>query len=311
MRQLFESFLPAPLLLALRSAREYWWDAQRFAEVKKEYRSIRATVSSLPARTSSGRKTVLFYPDTPGSGNVTYQLCALMGHRITRVPERRYDVVFKRRDITRFDPSALAPLPSNQPVINANSLDISKRTVGRTFRKVFGYSLAVDPHRDRGQAVQKSDLNAAHDGRIVTLPLAANEISADCVYQRAIDNTVKGDLVVDYRVPVHGKRIPLVYLKYRPINDRFSNRNAFVRITEPGVVFDSRELELIIEFASEMGIDYGEFDILRDNNDQRVYIVDANNTPSGPPNGLSELQKWIALQMMRCTFSALLDRFEI
>lgn len=291
--------------------REFWWDAQRFAEAQREHRSIHAAVSSLPSARTLGKKTVLFYPDTPGPGNVSYQLCALLGHRITRLPKRQYDVVFKRRDITRFDPAALAPLPDDIPVVNAGSLDISKRTVGQTFREVFGYSLDIDPEQHRGKAVQKSDANAAHDGRIVTLPLTAEERSTDCVYQKAIDNTVDGGLVVDYRVPVHGDRIPLVYLKYRPIETRFSNRNKFVRLTEPEVVFDDEELGLLIQFASEMGIDYGELDVLRDNEDQRIYVIDANNTPSGPPNGLSRLQKWIALQMMRPTFSALLGRFSI
>jgi hypothetical protein len=35
-----------------------------------------------------------------------------------------------------------------------------------------------------------------------------------------------------------------------------------------------------------MGLDFGELDILRDNDDGRIYIVDVNNTPSGPRRGV-------------------------
>ena len=60
-----------------------------------------------------------------------------------------------------------------------------------------------------------------------------------------------------------------------------------------------------------MGIDYGELDILRDNNDGRIYIVDANNTPSGPPNGLTDVQECLALHRMVYPFNKLLNKFHI
>ena len=42
----------------------------------------------------------------------------------------------------------------------------------------------------------------------------------------------------------------------------------------------------MLRFARALGIDYGELDILRDRDDGRIYIVDVNNTPFGPPNHL-------------------------
>jgi len=32
-----------------------------------------------------------------------------------------------------------------------------------------------------------------------------------------------------------------------------------------------------------MALDYGELDVLRNKNDGKIYIVDVNNTPQGPP----------------------------
>jgi hypothetical protein len=59
--------------------------------------------------------------------------------------------------------------------------------------------------------------------------------------------------------------------------------------------------------ARKMGIDYGEFDILRDK-DGRIYVVDVNNTPWGPPNGLPEFESNIALKRLVKSFDRLLEK---
>src|SRR3954454_7156229 len=44
-------------------------------------------------------------------------------------------------------------------------------------------------------------------------------------------------------------------------------------------VFTPEEVRQILAFARAMGVDYGEFDILRDRSDGRIYVVDVNKTP--------------------------------
>ena len=51
------------------------------------------------------------------------------------------------------------------------------------------------------------------------------------------------------------------------------------------------ELKKVCQFCERMGLDYGEVDILRDNTDGRIYIVDANNTPAGPPSPIDD-KEW-------------------
>ena len=52
-------------------------------------------------------------------------------------------------------------------------------------------------------------------------------------------------------------------------------------------LFTEKEVEKIIQFCEKIGLDYGEIDILRDRGDQRIYIVDVNNDPAGPPAPIS------------------------
>jgi hypothetical protein len=62
-----------------------------------------------------------------------------------------------------------------------------------------------------------------------------------------------------------------------------------------------KELEQILYLARKMGVDYGEFDVLRDK-DKRIYVVDVNNTPAGPPNGLPEGEVKAALERLVKSF---------
>jgi hypothetical protein len=51
-----------------------------------------------------------------------------------------------------------------------------------------------------------------------------------------------------------------------------------------------------------MDLDYGELDLLRDRGDGRIYVVDVNSTPWGPPNHISEDQSRIAVARMASAF---------
>jgi hypothetical protein len=50
-----------------------------------------------------------------------------------------------------------------------------------------------------------------------------------------------------------------------------------------------------------MGLEFGELDILRDNLSQKIYILDVNNTPSGPPNHIKKGDYWKALDLIKVT----------
>jgi hypothetical protein len=155
------------------------------------------------------------------------------------------------------------------------------------FEGVFGYALRVDPLNFHGKVVRKSIKNASHDGQIVSLPDRTTiGPTCDYVYEHLINNSFR-TFVCDIRVPVILGDVPFAYLKIRPLANRFSNDNTFVKMISPFDVMDMGEFTKILSFCKSIGLEYGELDVLRDYDSGRLFVVDANNTPYGPPNHLS------------------------
>lgn len=250
---------------------------------------------------------ILFYPERPVHSSVAFKLCALLGYQIISNSENTKAVPFKYKNSTFFDESELGNIPSGKKILNGKNTDISKNKVAEIFGEVFGYSLEVNPLEYNGKIVVKSNLNALHKGEVADGPLEEGELKEGMVYQKEIDNKTEDELVLDYRVPIHGNEIPLVYLKYRPVANRFSNENNFVRLKNTSDIFNDNELKKILYFAGEMGIDYGELDILRDK-DNKIYIVDVNSAPWGPPNGLPLKDQKEALVILKKSFKELIDK---
>jgi hypothetical protein len=232
---------------------------------------------------------------------VVWKICAELGLRVTHEPSQRTALAVLWKDATSIGPLDAALPVTSVPVINGSCRDISKANVSRHFSAVFGYSCDVDPLTYSGPCVEKSNLNALHDGRIVTCPAAAPR--AGSVYQRVINNVVEGDLVEDIRVPVVNGTVPFVYLKYRPAAARFdSNKNRAIRLCDAQEVLCAEEIRTIGKFTRSIGLDYGELDVLRDRDDGRIYIVDANKTPAGPSYRLRQADFRRAVSLLAAAF---------
>lgn len=177
-----------------------------------------------------------------------------------------------------------------------NCDDVSKERVSAVFKEIFGYSVSIDPRTYVGKCVMKSNWNGLHNGQILECPL--KNISPGFVYERLIDNEVDGGFVEDVRVPVFRGTIPFVYLKYRPVTSRLVDRehsNKQVVIAEVKERLSELEIEKVLRFCERIGLDYGEIDVLRDGKDGKIYIVDVNNNPAGPPEPISEGDSQIAI----------------
>jgi hypothetical protein len=188
---------------------------------------------------------------------------------------------------TVLDPSIGDGLPAEKRATTLNSrlLDISKRRVEAVFTEVFGYGLMLEPTKHRGQCVEKSNLNGLHDGRLIQCPVA--EVNPQKVYQKIVDNRSGSGRVMDIRIPIILNDIPFVYLKYRPMRSRFSNQNASVAVENVENVLSVAEISKVKRFGERVGLDLGEIDLLRDVTNGKIYIIDVNNTPYGPPNHLA------------------------
>ncbi len=261
---------------------------------------IRATRA---VRGRNHRAAISFYPKKPNSFYAIWPVCQLADVRIVDDPaEADLHFYFEDREF-RTGPQIA---PTDRPALNAGCHDIRKSAVARVFEEVFGYSLAVDPTTFVGEAVEKSEANGKHDGRIVACPLVHPR--RDLVYQRLIDNTFDGKEFIDIRTPVVGGVIPFVYLKRRWRDLRFSNENHRVDLADTDAMLSKAEQAKIAEFADAMRLDFGGLDVLRNRTDGRIYIVDVNKTDMGPPSALTGPQKLRAMRGIAEAFGALVDR---
>lgn len=257
------------------------------------------------------REKILFYPDRPMQFHALYKILMFLGYRITSDTKKKYNLAIKWW--LAFDGNPFAPEESFPPLngtrkngvklLNIHCNDISKERVSSVFEEVFGYSLSVDPRKYSGKCVMKSNWNALHEGRIIECPTTTK--NKNVVYQKLIRNEVEDGLVEDMRVPIFGNKTPFVYLKYRSVKDRFVDRRHTGKkatIVEVAEVLSADELNNIHRFCERIGLDYGEVDVLRDRDDGRIYIVDANNTPSGPTSAISDDEAKVAIVRLSKTF---------
>jgi hypothetical protein len=247
--------------------------------------------------------TVLSFPDALEPGSVLYKICELRGYRMAHDIRATADVVINWEDCSfRRSYAELEERARKQTVLNLQCKDISKRRVDEVHQAAFGYGLAIDPLRHRGWCVKKSNENATHDGAVIQCPIA--ELDERYVYQKLVNNQVSDTHIEDIRVPVFGPIIPFCYLKRRPLVSRFSNENTSVGLSEVETVLNPPEIRQILRLCRAIGLDYGELDVLRDKDDGRLYVVDVNNTPWGPPNHLDSRSIPVALQRLSEAFAA-------
>lgn len=236
------------------------------------------------------RKWILFYPELPNRHAVPYKMCLLKGYGMTNDPSKPHILTLKWITDTYFKKyEILEKIRQTEPVVNVDSLNISKTYVTRKFEEVFGYPFAIDPLTHHGKCLCKSEINALHDGYIVHCPIKRKR--KGFAYQKLVNNKYDDELFVDYRVPVFKGHIPFIYYNFRHVDHRFEWDKLKSEIVETNEVFNQAELVKIKEYCEALHLDYGELDILRDWDNGKIYVVDANNTPAGPPKKLSDLDK--------------------
>lgn len=213
-----------------------------------------------------------FAPKPPPPWYLVWNASAWIGARTALSPQTA-DACFYFEDATW-----VAGMEDGAPCINGGCLDVSKSHVARVFARVFGYDLALDPERAQGPAVEKGELNGAHDGAVVMCP---SPKKSGRVYQRLVE-TGEAGFVEDLRTPCVGGEPVVVFIKRRPRDQRFANANTEVLLAEPQQVFSAGELERIRAFLREMRLDWGGLDILRERESGRLYIVDVNKTDMPP-----------------------------
>jgi hypothetical protein len=234
---------------------------------------------------------IVTYPDFPSKRTTIFKIADALNFRLTNKLIKNADLIIYFQDITHGDPGVLHSI-KDKKVLNIGCTDISKNKVDEVHLQVFGYNTFIDPTKHQGAAVRKSDINALHDGEIIQCPIA--QADSGSVYQVLLDNVYDENYVVDYRVPVIGHQIPLVYKKFKEHRVRFTNEVHHATMHNTEDVFSADEQALILRFAQAMNVEFCEFDILR-HADGRLFIIDVNKTPYGPPAGLPATKEAVSL----------------
>lgn len=274
-----------------------------FKYVTEDIRSL-FTILYLFVRNGFRHRVLVAYPHYPSKRSTIYRIAAELGYVLTnKLNDGAEAIVYWEYQTFRseFEPLETFADRHQIKVVNRHSRDISKLFVDQVFSAVFGYSTQVDPLSFKGLYVEKSDINAKHDGRVLAEPLKVRE--SEKIYQLLIDNSVEGGLVQDLRVPLYAGTIPFVFVKYRPIGERFKNSTIKNEMFPPEDIFSNDELRLIKAFAAKMELDHGELDILRDKQSKRIYIVDVNNTPQSPPANCTRTMEREAVRLMAASFA--------
>lgn len=270
--------------------------------VGKELRFRKAVKASKEAHGQP--RFVLVHPDWPSKRASIMAYADALGWVVTNregTPDR-----FGGRTVVKLAFDDSTEKRQAQPGFwNGHCLDISKSTLDRHHLDVFGYGLAVDPTAHKGRMLEKSEGNAVHDGREIDGPIPAAEVRPGKVYQRVIDNRTGHGLYEDLRVVVIQGQVPVVYLKRKSEAVRFTNETSEVELVEsPENVLFEAEMDQIASLSAKMCSEFAELDILRDRGDGRIYCVDLNPTPYGPPAGLDPDGKRVAVSRVSGVLAA-------
>ncbi len=244
------------------------------------------------------RPKIAFFPDKPRPWYFIWPVMHVAGAKVIDDPMEA-DIVMQFDDttITSNTPPQTHP---DAVLVNFDCNNISKTLIAEVFEKAAGYDLAADPRTYDGAMVEKSELNGAHDGRIIVGPMEPIEGKT---YQRLIDNEIPGGMVEDLRTCIVGGEPAIVYRKRRLLERRFMNENQEVLLDSLDKVFTAEELDIIRKFAAGVNLDWGGIDVLRDKATGKIHIVDANKTDMGPPLALPLGGKLRATRRMAKAFA--------
>ena len=242
---------------------------------------------------------VLVHPDWPSKRASIMAYADALGWAVTNRPDT--PALFNGTTVLKLAFDDRTEKRQAQPGFwNGYCLDISKSTLDRHHHDVFGYGVNVHPRTHSGPMLEKSEGNAVHDGREIEGPLAAAEVQPGKVYQRIINNRTESGLFEDLRVVVINGQVPVVYRKRKSGEVRYTNETVEVDLAaSPKTVLSEEEMVQIASISTKMRADFAELDILRDRQDGRIYCVDLNPTPYGPPAGLSKGQKAQATMLIQ------------
>lgn len=178
--------------------------------------------------------------------------------------------------------------------LNGELFDISKQHIGGIYEKIFNENILINPEEYKKPYLIKSNLNAIHKSKVVNPSISLELPKKDQICSILINNESDG-FYIDHRVPIIRGTTGACYIKTKEREERFSNSAIKCTLDKLTNVMSNEEIKLVNSFCRELKMDYGNLDVLRDFDSGKLFIVDANKTPGGPPPALSPQDTFSAL----------------
>jgi len=230
---------------------------------------------------------IYFSPSFPKTQD--YSIIAMihyLGYSVTRTSEEPFDFGYMWNDSTYVTPSEeLRKIAKEKVVLNINCTDISKVYVDHIFKEISGYGSLIDPFTYQGKCIKKYDENGKGGGEIIACPIKNHSSSEGSIYQKFIETNPSGPQL-EYRVPIVMGVPPIVFEVYKDNPETVEGKliknqmKHSITIKNTDTIFSKKEQEQIIQFCRNIGFDIGELDILRCAETKKMYIIDANTTPT-------------------------------
>lgn len=240
---------------------------------------------------------VIAWPDLPSRKSTLHHVCRENRWELTNVQRQNPLFIIRFEDHTYKSVRLPDWMNHENRVLNVQCNDISKSHLDAHHQEVFGYGVSIDPTTHKGLMLEKSEANAAHDGLERQGPIA--QLTPGKVYQRIINNACReAEHYCDLRLVYALGQTPCLYIKQKTKEKRYTNETESAKLALPQTQLAPSELQLIGKLMQRLGVDMAELDLLRDRDDQKLYVVDVNPTPWGPPAGLSTRDRRRAIKLI-------------
>lgn len=210
---------------------------------------------------------ILIYPDKLAEIAKVKMILNYLKYPYTYDHKKNYNVVFNSSLAAKHE----FKLKTNKFVINGKCNDVTKVNVDRLWGKITGRTLIVNPLDRKSYCIEKPDVQGENDGKIVKCPYHPKN---GMIYQKIVDTRKDVETMQDIRVVIARNDIVMTILK--PKKQMFRNLYEFEFVNKKDV-FENWEISEILKFSNEIGLDFGELDVLRSNFDDKIYVVDVNN----------------------------------
>jgi hypothetical protein len=238
----------------------------------------------------------LIYPKPLVQGQKLRYLLSHIGWEWHNNLSEPYDIVFHwnyKNTLTENDIKWMKNI--NVPIINKDVVNVQKDYLQEQFKRIFGYDIYIDPTCHYGTCIKKTTQQAVHGARIVHCPISKSNVdkrrpvSKDGVtftfkYEKFIDTRYDLDILHEVRIPVTNHTIEFVYVKFLGVKSAFHPQKEdyfVVKVDDPLNWMTIKEKQKIELLSRVMGLDFGEFDMLRDNSTGKLYICDMNPIAMG------------------------------